>query len=97
MSTQKQHTKQPKQNIRKFNPETDIVPLHTSGVGVAANDQDPEMMIVDFFADNFRSANNSQVILGSYAMSRKMATDVVEMITKALEETKKREEDNDTK
>ena len=90
MSIKKRSSQQSKQNIKKFNPETDIVPFHPSGVGVAANDQDSEMMIIDFFADNFRSSNNTQVILGSYAMSRKMANDVVKMITKALEETEKR-------
>lgn len=97
MSIKKKVTQSTKQNTKKFNPETDVVPFHPSGVGVAANEQDPEMMIIDFFSDNFRTPNSPQVILGSYAMSRKMAKDIVEMITRALEETKNKEEDNDSK
>ncbi len=95
MSNKKKPTQQiNQQNIRKFNPDTDTVPYYISGVGVASNNQDTELLILDFFADNFRANSNTQIILGSYAMSKKMAGDIIEMITKALEETKNKEDEN---
>ncbi|WP_066403113.1 hypothetical protein [Aliarcobacter cryaerophilus] len=96
MSSKKkiQNTTTNKDNFKKFNPDVDIVPYHVSGFGVASNNKDKDLLILDFLSENFRSTSNYQIILGSYVISKRMAKDIIEMLNDALNEMDNTEIDN---
>lgn len=77
-------------HTKKYNPDSDIVPLHPTGFGVAVNENDDSIFILDFSAENLRhTTNGTEIILGSYAISKKMAEDIVKLLSTAIDGTKK--------
>lgn len=80
-------------HTKKYNPESDIVPLHPTGFGVAINDKDDSILILDFITENIRNTSGRvEIVLGSYAISKNMAEDIIKLLTNALEHNYKKEE-----
>ncbi len=86
-------------NVKKYNPDVDIVPLHPTGFGIAT-DKEGSIFILDFTIQNIRNNTNElEVILGSYAITRKMADNLMKTLKEAIDkiDNDKNEEDNDSK
>ena len=86
-------------NVKNYNPYVDIVPLHPTGFGIAT-DKEGSIFILDFTIQNIRNNTNElEVILGSYAITRKMADNLMKTLKEAIDkiDNDKNEEDNDSK
>lgn len=84
-----------KRNIKKYNPDVDIVPLHPTGFGIAS-DKEGGVFVLDFISENLRnSSNDMEIVLGSYSITRKMAEKLVSNLSNTLDRTNKTEEVKD--
>lgn len=69
-------------NIKKYNPETDIVPLSPTTFSVGTNDDGNDIIYLEFAFDN--ENKKQRISLGNFSIPNKMAHGLVDMLTKTL-------------
>ena len=83
------HKKQAQVNIKrkKYDSEIDVIPLHPSGFGIATHDKENEMLMLDFLYDVRKDTTHiDRVVLGSYALTKRMANDMIKLLTQAVDD-----------
>ena len=70
---------------KKYNYETDIVPLHPTGFALASNDEN-NLIVIDFFYESKRNKKRSRIVLGSYVIANSMAKELAKMILENSDE-----------
>lgn len=78
--------------IKKYNPETDVVPVSPTTFSVGVDDDEGDSIFLEFAYDSRQK--NQRVILGSFVLSNKMAHGLVDMLQETfnkIENTKENE------
>jgi len=75
---------------KKYNHETDSVPMHPTGFSLSRNDKDNLKILEFFFASN-KNEKNQHIDLGSFVLSNRMAEELANMLKKNLNEEKNKE------
>ncbi len=74
--------------IKKYNPDTDIVPLSPNGFGVFSSEKTQDI-IMEIYSNSPRS--NHEVCLGSFSFSVDFAKNLIEKLNIALSEKNKKD------
>lgn len=76
-------------SIKKYNPETDIVPLSPTTFSIGTDDDDgSESIYLEFAFDN--TQKQQRISLGSFNIPNKMAYGLIDILTKTLNELKEK-------
>jgi len=70
---------------KKYNYETDIVPLHPTGFSLGSNDEN-NLVVIDFFYESKKNNKHSRIVLGSYVIANSMAKELANMILENSDE-----------
>jgi len=71
-------------SIKKYNPETDIVPLSPTTFSIGRNNGENESIYLEFAFDN--EYKKQRISLGNFSIPNKMAHGLIDILTKTLNE-----------